>query len=117
MDRWMLFLIVAAAAGAWVFYTRVLRKKPFAEERYSQPLPDVENWYSSAMEKIEAVGAEFREEIEAGWRALSDKEKMAFSEKFMLEEFDQRALTGYNRQHRLKIGLARYLINEIEKSH
>jgi len=112
LERSTLFLIALAAAGAWVFYKKVIRKEPFAKERYYLPLPDVEDWYANALEKVGALGEELREQKEAGWLAMSDEDRVAFSGAFILKQFGERAITAYNRKQRLKIGMAHYLVSE-----
>ncbi len=112
MDRWQLIVIVVIATTAWFMYKRYVKKEPIWGEGYRPPQPDVENWYATVMDVVDNMDDSLRTEKEAAWEAKSDNEKLEYGETFLREEFGQRAVEGYTRKQRIKIGLARFLTAE-----
>ena len=110
MERWQLIVIVVVATAAWYLYKRFVKKERFWQEGYRPPQPEVENWYSQTMATVDDMDESKRNEKEAAWNAMSEPERLAFSDKFMLEKFGQKAVAGYNRKQRLKIGLAHFIM-------
>jgi hypothetical protein len=109
MNTWQIVVIVALGTGAWIVYKRINKKDYFGDNWYYPPQPDVENWYRGAQAEIS--GADEQELLErvAAWEAMNKKERLAFSNDFVLSRFGQRAITGYNLKQRLQIGKAYYL--------
>ena len=115
MERWQILLIVAVASLAWYLYRRFVKKGPLRRQWYSPPLPEVENWYQASLVKIEALDEKRREEREASWQAMSEKERMEFSDSFILKRFGEKAISGYTIKQRLQIGLVHYILQENEE--
>ena len=110
MSQFQIILIIIGVTAAWMLYKRFVKKEPLRKDWSFVAMPDVENWYSEAQDKIAALSLELREEKETGWQALSKAEKQEFSDEFIRNRFGQKAVSGYSPDQRLKIGLAHYLI-------
>jgi hypothetical protein len=108
MERSTLLIIVAVGTVAWLLYKRYVKKDGW-RERYSPPLPTVENWYTDAMAIIQALDETTRAQREGEWEAMNETEQAEYAEKFMFNEFGQEALNSYTRKQRIKIGMARYV--------
>ena len=112
MSKWQIVIIVALVSVAWILYKRLIRKETSGNNWYSPPQPEVENWYEDVQERVSVADEQEISKREAAWESLTRKEKMAFSDDFILNRFGQRAITGYNIKQRLQIGKAHYLIRE-----
>ena len=109
MDRTTLILIVIAGTAAWMLYKRFVKKEPLRREPYSPPIPEVENWYTDTMERVEALDGETRAQREEVWNKKSFDDQLEYSDKFMLERFGQTAVSSYTRKQRAKIGMAQFM--------
>jgi hypothetical protein len=110
MSRWQIIIIGALGSIAWILYKRFIKKETSGSDLYYPPQPDVENWYGDAQDMISVADEQEIQKREAAWEDLTRKEKIAFSDDFILNRFGQRAITGYNIKQRLQIGEAHYLI-------
>jgi hypothetical protein len=109
MSRWQIIIIIALGSVAWILYKRFIKKEPLQRNSYYPPQPDVENWYRDTQKEISGLDEQLLVEREATWEALNERERLAFSNDFILNRFGQRAVTGYNLKQRLQIGKAHHL--------
>jgi hypothetical protein len=109
MSTWQIIVIVALGTGVWILYKRFTNNEYFGENWCYPPQQDVENWYRDAQADIS--GADEQELLQrvAAWEAMNKKERLAFSNDFILSRFGQRAISGYNLKQRLQIGKAYHL--------
>jgi len=112
MERWQLIVIVVIATSAWYLYKRFVKKEPIWGEGYRPPQPEVEKWFATTMDAVDNMDEALRNEKETVWDKKSENEKLEYSENFIRNKFGQKAIEGYTRKQRIKIGLAHFLSGE-----
>ena len=113
MANEQLFYIALVVLVVWTLLKWLRKRNTQQSEGGDQSRVDpdeVNTWFRGAQERFFELDDETKEEYTRAWDALSDEEKLKFSEEFIAERFSPDIAKAYEPEEKLRLGKAQWYL-------
>ena len=106
VERFVVLAVSIALIVGWIVTRRFLGKgqQPGGNVTLDDPAAEVETWLRSASQHLEVMDQQLRIRREAEWAAMTRKQRLSLSRRFIESRFGEVALRLYREDEMLRFG-------------